>query len=235
MKTHKIKIKLPKDAGDLILQDYLDFLLELKTIQDEEGNIKSETELNEILINSFVGIDKDLIPLIKGSQVNQIIEKITPMINKEDWPLIRKFTLNGIEFGFIPDLEEATYGEWLDADSYVTQPQEHHKLMAVLFRPITNQRTIKGVDVYNIEEYKDTKEHADAMRLIPLDVYFGAFSFFVNIGMELLQAVPSYLEEQIATKEVQDILSNSEINGVNILGSINSLKETLQGYKKFLK
>jgi hypothetical protein len=136
---------------------------------------------------------------------------------------IPTFKMGGVEFGFIPNLDEMTFGEYTDLDTYITDWDNMHKAMAVLYRPITK----KGLNnTYDIEEYKGSATYADVMKHIPLDVCFGANVFFYSLGNELLKATIHYLENN---KEIQDILQHQtlELNGGGIVQSMLLLKETL--------
>ena len=84
---------------------------------------------------------------------NGVLHQISKCF-EEETPLIRKFTMTGtdgasIDFGFIPDLENMTFGEYVDLDNFITDWQSMHKAMAVLYRPITFEKN----DKYLIEEY----------------------------------------------------------------------------------
>ena len=47
--------------------------------------------------------------------------------------------INGdeVEFGFIPKLDNISLGEFVDLDSYMSDWDNMHKAMAVLYRPVT--------------------------------------------------------------------------------------------------
>jgi hypothetical protein len=138
---------------------------------------------------------------------------------------IPTFKMGGTEFGFIPNLEDMTFGEYTDLDTYITDWDEIHKAMAVLYRPIKK----KGLNgTYEIEDYNGTITYAEVMKFAPLDVCLGATVFFYRLGNELLKATIAYLEKD---KEVQNILQR-QISIPNMDGTVASmlcLKETLQG------
>ena len=57
--------------------------------------------------------------------------------------------MGGVEYGFIPVLDDMTLGEYVDLDENFTDWDKMHKAMSVLFRPIK----LKKGDRYQIEEY----------------------------------------------------------------------------------
>ena len=85
--------------------------------------------------------------------------------------MINRFTVNDIEFGFIPSLDEMTFGEYVDIDTYIKDWKQMHKAMAVLYRPIE----AKYDDRYNIVAYDG--EETDIMKDMPLSVCFSSIVF----------------------------------------------------------
>ena len=92
-------------------------------------------------------------------------------------------------FGFIPNLDEMTLGEYIDLDTYFGDWDNMHKAMSVLYRPITKE---KG-NLYNIEEYDGTK-YSDVLKLMPLDVVLGSIFFFYNLSSELFDNYPELFD-----------------------------------------
>lgn len=217
----KIKIQVPASANAVMLDQYQDFMA------GYEKAAESEAELEKHAISCFCNLDSRVIEDLSGKQVQEIMVHLTPMITRREWPLIRQFELNGIEFGFIPDLDESTYGEWVNIDEDIQNVNTWHSLMAILYRPIIRKEYDKRLKAerYQIAEHKSTKQYAEAMRLMPLDIVLGAIHFFRRLGIELLTLIPSYLEDQIASPEVQQLLSTSEENGSGFVPLINWPKE----------
>ena len=79
--------------------------------------------------------------------------------------LITRFTMNGVEYGFIPNLDDMTLGEYVDLDTYISQWDRMEYAMAVLYRPIKDKYKQK----YNIEEYTATDQ--EKMKDMPLSLY----------------------------------------------------------------
>ena len=211
----KLKITVPNKLSEINLLQYQKFLSIAKDNEDSEF-------LHQKMVQIFCGIDLKEVAQIKYKDVAEITTTISTMFNVNH-KHIPTFKLGGIEFGFIPNLDEMTFGEYTDLDTYITDWDNMHKAMAVLYRPITK----KGLNnTYDIEEYKGSATYADVMKHIPLDVCFGANVFFYSLGNELLKATIHYLENN---KEIQDILQHQtlELNGGGIVQSMLLLKETL--------
>ena len=86
-----------------------------------------------------------------------------------------------VEFGFIPNLDKMSYGEWEDLESYIHNPKDLHKAMAVLYRPIAFKRG----DRYKIHEYRGSDTYSDVMKDMPTDVALGAKVFFYRLAKKL--------------------------------------------------
>jgi hypothetical protein len=133
--------------------------------------------------------------------------------------LIPTFQLGGIEYGFIPILDDMTLGEYIDLDENLGDWSNMHKAMSVLYRPIKFKKGHK----YNIEPYNGMNE---ALKYMPLDVVFSAMVFFWNLNNELVQTILNYLakeSENLTTLQKERL----EANGVGISRSMELLKETL--------
>lgn len=216
----KLEITIPTKLSEIKLSQYQAFLKIAKDNKDSEF-------LHQKMVQIFCGIDLKDIALIKYKDVNEITASLNNMFASSN-QLIPKFKLGGTEFGFIPNLEDMTFGEYTDLDTYITDWDMMHRAMAVLYRPIKN----KGLNgTYEIEEYNGTVTYGDVMKYAPLDVVLGATVFFYNLGNALLNATINYLEKD---PEVQNILlqGNLDKDGDGIVQSMLLLKETLQDLTK---
>lgn len=216
----KIELTIPTTLNDIKLAQYQKFLSIAKDNEESEF-------LQQKMVQIFCGIDLKDVAQIRYKDVAEITTNINNLFTKEN-KLIQRFKMGGVEFGFIPNLDEMSTGEYMDLDNYITNWDTMHNAMAVLYRPITN----KIGDKYQIEEYKGSITYADVMRHAPLDVVLGAMVFFYNLGNDLLKSTIDYLENN---KEVQNILNkhNLENVGDGIQVSMLLLKETLEDLMKF--
>jgi hypothetical protein len=213
----KLEISIPTELKEIKLAQYQAFLKIAKDNEDEEF-------LNQKMVQTFCNIDLKDVAEIRFKDVLEITAALGKMFNVQSHRFINRFNLGGVEFGFIPDLEDMTFGEYTDLDTYIGDWDNMHKAMAVLFRPITK----KGLNnTYEIEKYNGSITYSDVMKHAPLDVVFGANVFFYNLGNELLKSSMTYLENN---QEIQTFLHqhNSVNDGGGIVQSMLLLKETLQ-------
>mgnify|MGYP001037907973 CR=1 FL=1 len=219
----KGRIIVPTNLSEISLAQYQHFL---KVSEGLEGN-----DLKTKMVSVFCKVDEELVKAFSRADVEEFSTILDGMF-KNDYPFIPKFTIDGKSFGFIPSLEEMTYGEYVDLDNYISDWDKMHKAMAVLFRPII--KTKNGN--YIIEEYESSDKYSELMKLMPLSCAMGAMVFFYHLGIELLKAIPLYLAKQMEMieKETSQNKANLINNGDGILQSINLLRETLGDSMKLL-
>jgi len=117
------------------------------------------------------------------------------------------------EYGFIPDLENITLGEYVDLEKYMADPLTFHKAMAVLYRPIK----MKVQDTYLIEDYIGTEDRGEIMKEAGLSDSLGAMLFFWTLGRELVNDILASLKEEglKTTNTENDHSSQSDGDGIN--------------------
>ena len=213
----KLEISIPTELNEIKLSQYQAFLKIAKDNTDEEF-------LHQKMVQTFCGIDLKEVAEIRYKEVIEITESLGKMFDIKNHKFINRFKMGGVEFGFIPNLDDMTFGEYTDLDTYINDWEQMHKAMAVLYRPI-KKNGLNGT--YDIEKYNGSITYSDVMKHAPLDVVFGANVFFYTLGNELLKSTMTYLEN---SKEMKDILQqhNSENGGAGIVQSMLLLKETLQ-------
>ena len=212
----KLEISIPTKLSEIKLSQYQKFL------KIADGNIDNEL-LHQKMVQIFCGIDLKDVAEIRYKDVLEITASLGLMFENKNHRFINRFKMGGVEFGFIPNLEDISFGEYTDLDTYLNDWTQMHKAMAVLYRPI-KKNGLNGT--YEIEKYNGSITYSDVMKHAPLDVVLGANVFFYNLSNELLSSTMTYLEEN---QEVQNILKSQTLdgNGDGTLHTMLSLKETL--------
>jgi len=199
----KLTINIPEQLSEVTLKQYQ------KWLKIAEGK-ELDSFLQQKMIEIFCNIPLKNVLQIKASDINNITEELTKLFTNTP-KFIDRFDMNGKEFGFIPKLDDISFGEYVDLDTYLADWELMHKAMGVLFRPIT----FKKKKQYLIEDY-DSAEKYD-MTEITLDVAFGALVFFWNLKSELLKTTLNYLatqEEVELPQQMRDSLQNGA--GINL-------------------
>jgi preprotein translocase subunit SecA len=208
----RIKITVPNSLSEIKLSQYQKFLQIQKDNEDEHF-------LASKMIEIFCGIPHKESFSLKAKDVHRITNILADMFEQKP-QLKRRFVLNGVEYGFIPNLDDMTLGEYVDLDTYISKWEEVEKAMAVLYRPIAN--TYK--DKYNIEEYK--AEGSEVFKDLPMDIVFGSMLFFYRLGIDLSRVMTSYLESKGEIPQQQ--MHNLVLNGDGISQFSHSLREILR-------
>jgi len=211
----KIEITVPTLLNEITLEQYQKFLKIAE--ENPEGNF-----LNAKMIEIFCGIPLSDSYKLKMSSVSAIIDILNEMLSVTP-NHVEKFTLNGVQYGFIPDLDEMSLGEYIDLDNNIISWAEMHKAMNVLYRPIK----IKKGDKYSIEDYNVS--NPEALKDMPLDAAIGAVFFFLNLGLELSKHTILYSNLEEMENIQEQLISTSDMDGTHPF--ILSLEEMLQGLK----
>jgi hypothetical protein len=213
----ELKVVVPTSLSEITLEQYQRFA---RLEGDEEF-------LTHKMLEIFCGLPLDGLQKVRIKDVSHVTKHINTMLSEKP-SLTQSFTIGEQEFGFIPELDDITYGEFVDLDTYLQDVQYMHKTMAVLYRPITNK--VKGR--YLIEPYESASKHSDLMKQAPMSVALGAVLFFYRLGNELLQATLNSLEQEASKTNTQG-KGNSQSNGDGMQPSISSLKVMLEDLQMY--
>jgi hypothetical protein len=214
----EVQINVPSTLNEIPLKHYQDFLNVQKNSSDEEFVAQKMVEI-------FCGIRLIEVAKIKLTSLNELIAHFTTLFSQV--PKFQPtFKIGDIEFGFIPELEEISFGEYVDLDSHLQSWDNFHKAMSVLYRPI---KTRKG-DKYDIKDYDPNIDMQELMKFAPLDICIAASVFFWTLESDLLQATLNYLEKEIAKEKNLSLTLAKQLNlpkdGDGIKAFMQSLKET---------
>ena len=211
-----IEINVPSSLAEITLGQYQKFLKIAENNPD--GNF-----LNAKMIEIFCGISLSDSYKLKMSSVTAILDILNEMLAITPQH-VERFKMNGVEYGFIPDLDEMSLGEYIDLDNNASKWEQMHVAMNVLYRPIKTSKVGK----YNIEDY-DVK-FPEVLKDMPLDAAIGSLFFFYNLGTELAKHTIQSLDSQAEMEVIQEqLISISDMDGTPQF--MDSLTEILQNLK----
>lgn len=175
-----VNLRIPTTLNEITLGQYQEYA-------KLEG--LSETDLQLKTIEIFCNVPPIVVRNMKATDIVEICSIISGMFDTKH-QLISMFKLNGVEYGFIPSLEDMSFGEYVDLDTFIGDNDNLHRAVNVLYRPIEhrqgNRYTIKEYDPNNSEIAKD----------MPLDAVLGAVVFFYNLGKDLSIAMLNCLDKK---------------------------------------
>jgi hypothetical protein len=212
----KIEINVPTSLNEITLGQYQKYLKIAENNPD--GNF-----LDAKMIEIFCGIPLSDSYKIKMSSVRAIVDILVSLLESKPTH-VERFEMNGVQYGFIPDLDEMSLGEYIDLDNNASQWENMHIAMNVLYRPIKTSKLGK----YNIEDYN--VKNPEAMKDMPLGAAIGSLFFFYNLGIELANHTILYSNNQAEMEIYQEQLTSIE-NGDGINQFMDSLTEILQNLK----
>jgi hypothetical protein len=228
----ELKLTIPRDLGDIKLEQYQRYLKIYNNWDNED-----EDYLKTKMLQVFCDMSPEDVFKIPLSSYDNIIAHLLDLLNS-DAPLIQKFTMTGkngegfdteVEFGFIPKLDDMSFGEYIDLEKNSSDWSTMHKAMAVLFRPISHSKK----EFYRIDEYEGTSRYGDVMLDMPVSVALGAIGFFLRLGQKLPIYMMDYLEETLEKEELPHQLKQTlEKSGIGINQYIHLLKEMLEDSMK---
>ena len=210
----KIKLNVPESLSEITLAQYQKWI---KIVEKEE---QLSTFYQQKMIEIFCNANLKEIMQMRIKDVEEITTHLDNLF-KEKSEFKALFKLGEDEFGFIPKLDDMTFGEYIDLDTYLTDWQQMDLAMSVLYRPVVYKRKGK----YIIEDYVSSDKYD--LSEMPLDVVMGSLLFFCNLKTELLSHIMNYLK----TQDIVDIPQNLKDllkNGVGINPFMDYQKEILE-------
>ena len=211
----EIKIEVPTKWSAVSLKQYLALRKDLETYAGEEEAITAclfhhlcdfpLEYIQQLNIDTYIAIKKDLINFF----------------NNIDMPLQKFIQIDGVEYGFEPDLSRMAYGAYIDISKYETFEinEKWAEIMSILYRPLI-QTTGK---LYDIKAYDGTIDGTKFMD-VPMDIHFGTLFFLKTLLKDLLKDTQKSLTG--LTGLPQNIKSVLEKNG-NLTQVLSNLHKTI--------
>ena len=229
-----MKLTLPENWNEVKLSDYLEYWKRIKPYLNAEDN----DLLNNVAIdNALVHMFKIPLETLKTLDANDAMmlkmEAAKLLAQSTNIPLVRFFTMEvdgeTIEFGFEPNLDEMSYGCYLDlAEASKDLWDNIYTFLATLYRPVVS----KAGKRYRIAEYEGTD-----FSMIPYfknaltaDIALGSVFFFVNLQRDLLSAMMDYSGKILKSKKglVSKVLGkHSQVSMEDLAPSLSYLETIL--------
>jgi len=161
---------------------------------------KSEEALETI--KELSNIPKNLIKELEIKDIAVIMSKVAELQQKQDSSLKRIIEIDGKRYGFHPDLDSITLGEWSDLETMIKMDIEKNlpEVMAILYRPIVEEQN----DIYTIKAYDgEINIRAEQMKKMSAEQVQSALVFFYTLGKVLSEIMPSYLIQRLKETKTQ--------------------------------
>lgn len=212
----KLELIVPTTLKDIPLKSYQTFVKMREASTDEDF-------VAQKMIEIFCGIELKDVVKMRLTDVNELLVSFNQIFNEKP-KFQNRFNLHGIEYGFIPKLEDLTLEEFTNLEQLMKSWDTFHMAMAVMYRPVKLE--VKGT--YEIHDYFYSEDMGEIFKLCPLDIALSARVFFWNLASELLNAIPSYLEKELAKNPILMKEVNLESSGGGIRSIMHLLTENLK-------
>jgi hypothetical protein len=188
----KLTINIPESIEDITLSQYI----EVQKLMDRGLD---ETSFMERIVILFSGISKRDVKKIDIKDYSMIGESLVEALNTKS-EFKNRFTLNGVEYGFIPNFDKMSQGEYIDLTSNNLDGESLPTIMSVLFRPIVKSDSF---DNYKIAPYDADPERIEIMKGVPMNIVNGAMVFFWSLAKELKSYTLKSMEAQEEERSLQ--------------------------------
>ena len=192
----KVKIKKEGKVKEFkLINSWEDVTLEkwLKLIDFKED---SKTKEAEETIAALSNIPKQLVRELDLKDVAVLMDKLSGLQKKNNSSLKKIIEIDGVEYGFHPDLDSITLGEYADIETFIKEGLENNmpEIMAILYRPIKEKKN----DIYIIDAYDgNITMRAEEMKKMTAEQVQSALVFFWTLGKELSLILPLYLMQRL--------------------------------------
>ncbi len=213
----EVNLRIPTSLNEITLGQYQEFVKLEQTLKDS-----TEVSIQLKMIEIFCSVPEAVVRSMKATDIAEICEIINTMFDTDN-QLISKFTLKGVDYAFIPELDNMSFGEYMDLDTFIGDNDNLHRALNVLFRPIKLNKGSR----YIIEDYEPND--SEVAKDFPLDVVLGAIVFFYTLGKDLSIVMMNSLDKKNEKDLAQYLISQQNMDGS--IHSMQSLTEILQSLK----
>lgn len=216
----EIELKIPTSYADISLAKWLELQKELVNYEDNEEAITA------LMLYHLCGLDPKYLKNIAVDDYIEIKRELSSFISNIELPLQRFIMVDGVEYGFEPNLSNMTYGAFADITKYneIRIDDNWASIMSILYRPVTK----KQGDMYTIQPYSG-KLNPNLFLDVKMDIHFGCLFFFVNLSTDLLNSILKSTMGMELPHNIKSILGES---GEHIQQLLNLQAET---YSKLMK
>jgi len=196
----EISLKIPTGYEDITLRKWLELQNDLKNYDgDEEAT-------TAVLLLHLCGLSPEYLTGISYDDYNMLKVELAGFLNKTDLELQRFVWIDGVEYGFEPNLSQMSYGAYADITKFgqITIDNNWSKIMNILYRPVDK----KSLGNYSITKYEGSKGD-DKWLDVGMHIHFGALFFLFNLLTDLLSATLKYSMKEEVPLQYKQILERS--------------------------
>jgi hypothetical protein len=220
-----MRVIIPTDLKEITLSQYKRYQ---KVVAD---NADDETYICIQMVAIFCNIEVGDVMKLPAIEFADIVKTIAQTLDQSP-ALTRTFKMNGVNYGFIPNMERISLGEHATIDTCMGKDELTELMLSVMYRPIKR----KAGEYYEIEEFTGDESLALNFKDTPMHIVRGAMVFFWSLFSELLNHTLCSIPKMAAREKLnlEEVLPNAG-DGTNPLSQLaENLKLEFQTLEKNL-
>jgi hypothetical protein len=196
----ELEIKIPTSYADITLKKWLVLQNELKSYEDNEEATVA------LLLSHLCNLPAEYLKGLSVDDYNMIKGELGSFLMNTELPLEKFITIDGVQYGFEPNLSEMSYGAYSDITKFESIQIDENwiKIMNILYRPVDK----KINKYYSIKPYSG-EDNSEKFLDVPMHVHFGALFFLFNLLTDLLSATLKSSMEMDLPHNIKPILQRS--------------------------
>jgi len=199
----EVTITVPKNWSAITLKQYLELKKDMDAYEGEPEAILA------CMFHHLCHFPVEYIESLDMNTYTKIVMDMTSFLANVELPIQKLILIDGVEYGFEPNLSQMSYGAYVDIAKYESMQinEKWAEIMSILYRPV-----IKKVGkLYDIQPYK-AQIDGDKFMNVTMDVHFGSIFFFKTLLVDLLSFTQKSLIKEMETEahhNMQQILAKS--------------------------
>lgn len=196
----QLTLEIPTSWEDISLKQYLTLQNDLEAYKDDE---EAQTALT---LHHLCGLEVEYVRKLSAESYNLVKSKLNQFQSPEGIELTTFVTIDGVEYGFEPNLSKMSYGAYADITHYDTIQIDKNwgKIMSILYRKVEKKQFGK----YSIVPY-DGEIDDEKWLNVNMAVHWGCLFFFVRLQMDCLKGILNSLKKEELPHNIRQILERS--------------------------
>lgn len=207
----EVKIVVPNDWSAVTLKKYLELRKDMSNYEDDKDAVVA------CMFHHLCDFPVEYINGLRHDTYNQIVNDLVSFLNKIEYPLQQFIEIDGVEYGFEPNLSQMSYGAYVDITKYdsINIDDNWAEIMSILYRPVTK----KVGKLYEIQPYSGNIDKEKFLN-VSMDKHFGAVFFFKSLLMDLSKDTLSSLMD---LKEISPSISTTLERSGKLIHQLSNL------------
>ena len=171
-----------------------------------ENYSDNDEAVNALILYHLCGLDPLYISGLDIKSYGEIKLELDKFLANTELELQKIIKVDGIEYGFEPNLSQMSYGAFCDVTKFETIAIDKNwtKIMNILYRPVVK----KQGELYTIKPYVPNDDDSKWLS-VGMDIHFGCLFFFVHLSMDLLNSTLNSMTQMEFPANLKQILEKS--------------------------